>query len=68
MTLTNCVEDGNDGCHLCKSKFEQPRVLSCLHVFCEECLKKHLSENGFGQNVIQCPDCNQETKACSFII
>ncbi|GFV26790.1 e3 ubiquitin-protein ligase TRIM33 [Trichonephila clavipes] len=62
MALAPCDEDVTDGCHLCKSKFEQPRVLNCLHVFCEDCLKKRLSENGFVQNVIVCLDCGQETE------
>ncbi|KAG8199925.1 hypothetical protein JTE90_015908 [Oedothorax gibbosus] len=61
MSLTTCTDDATDRCNLCKSKFEEPRVLSCLHVFCGKCLKKHASEN-VGQDVIQCPDCNQETK------
>ncbi|GIY76971.1 brain tumor protein [Caerostris darwini] len=62
MALTACDEDVTDGCHLCKSKFEQPRVLNCLHVFCEDCLKKRLSENGYVPNALECPDCGQETE------
>ncbi|KFM56989.1 Brain tumor protein, partial [Stegodyphus mimosarum] len=62
MALTSCDEEVANGCHLCKSKFEQPRVLSCLHVFCEECLKKHIAKNGFMPNMLECPDCLQETK------
>ncbi|KAG8191831.1 hypothetical protein JTE90_022820 [Oedothorax gibbosus] len=64
MDLASSSDDVSceDGCSLCKSKFTQPRVLSCLHVFCEECLKKHLSENGYMPSFVYCPDCNQETK------
>lgn len=62
MTLSSCDEEVADFCHVCKAKFDQPKVLSCLHVFCEECLKKNLPENGFHPNMLECPDCGQETK------
>ena len=29
-------------CQICDEKFKQPRILSCLHVFCTECLVKQL--------------------------
>ncbi|GIY88366.1 brain tumor protein [Caerostris extrusa] len=63
MALAACEEDATDGCNLCKSKFEQPRVLNCLHVFCEDCLQKHLSENGYVPNALECPDCGQGNRA-----
>uniref|UniRef100_A0A182Y7A6 Brain tumor protein n=1 Tax=Anopheles stephensi TaxID=30069 RepID=A0A182Y7A6_ANOST len=55
-------------CTLCKNKFTSPRVLSCLHVFCESCLDKLLSdgsgdkslEGGIG-NTIVCTICKQTT-------
>ncbi|KAL0273388.1 UNVERIFIED_CONTAM: hypothetical protein PYX00_006065 [Menopon gallinae] len=53
-------------CNLCRNKLCSPRVLSCLHVFCESCLDKLLmDETGDPKkkdNVIQCPKCKQETK------
>lgn len=66
MALSSCDEEGADFCQICKAKFEQPRVLSCLHVFCEECLKKLVPENGFLHNVLECPTCGQDTKVCLF--
>lgn len=76
MALSSCDEEGVDFCQICKTKFEQPRVLSCLHVFCEECLKKLLPEeclkkllpdSGFLHNVLRCPSCGQETKVFLFL-
>ncbi|XP_052902788.1 E3 ubiquitin-protein ligase TRIM33 [Anopheles moucheti] len=55
-------------CTLCKNKFTSPRVLSCLHVFCESCLDKLLAdssgdkilEGGNGSTIV-CTICKQST-------
>lgn len=39
-------------CSSCHGEFKQPRVLSCLHVYCEDCLKPKLIED-----CITCPAC-----------
>lgn len=60
--------DGDSLCNICEQKYCQPRILSCLHVFCEQCLNKLLldkpdEENGDSPSgVIICPDCQQDTK------
>lgn len=51
----------------CRKNYVLPRVLSCLHVFCEGCLDKMLlDETGdstkIGSGTIVCPDCQQPTK------
>lgn len=44
---------------------QSPRVLSCLHVFCEECINGMVNENNNGllddANDIECPICHQST-------
>uniref|UniRef100_A0A182Q792 B box-type domain-containing protein n=1 Tax=Anopheles farauti TaxID=69004 RepID=A0A182Q792_9DIPT len=55
-------------CTLCQNKFTSPRVLSCLHVFCESCLDKQLADGGSEKNVdagsgstLVCTICKQTT-------
>ena len=45
-------------CSVCLQEYTQPRVLSCLHVFCEGCLKK-LPAQQAGRGTICCPNCRQ---------
>ena len=32
-------------CHVCNNKLSDPCVLSCLHVFCRDCMQKQLEPN-----------------------
>ena len=45
-------------CSVCLQEYTQPRVLSCLHVFCEGCLKKFPAPQA-GRGTICCPNCRQ---------
>ncbi|KAK5644293.1 hypothetical protein RI129_008138 [Pyrocoelia pectoralis] len=57
-----------DSCGMCGERLVIPRVLSCLHVFCEQCLEKKLiGEGGDGmpESNITCPTCSQDTKVGS---
>ncbi|XP_041972621.1 brain tumor protein [Aricia agestis] len=61
-------ENGNQdqNCKICDNKLCSPRVLSCLHVFCEACIDK-LMVNEAGDSLkydlaVECPLCKQETK------
>ncbi|KAL6428302.1 hypothetical protein ACFW04_008540 [Cataglyphis niger] len=61
-------EANDQGCALCMSKLCSPRVLSCLHVFCETCLDKLLMDEAGDSKVgsiISCPVCHQETSVSS---
>lgn len=57
-------------CPSCSGRYQQPRVLHCLHVLCTPCLEKFASSEEEGKTVGQrpgdnivmvCPVCKQET-------
>ena len=48
-------------CSVCLEKFDNPRVLSCLHTFCERCLER-LVEHKQEIWSIKCPECRKNTE------
>ena len=55
-------------CAICLERLEKPRILSCLHSFCEKCLKEHVAQLKLGHakpNGVQCPMCKAETSLSS---
>ena len=47
-------------CHLCSKPFDDPRILSCLHSFCLQCLHHEIEKSG-SQQMFQCSICEQNT-------
>ncbi|CAH1250620.1 TRIM56 [Branchiostoma lanceolatum] len=47
-------------CTICLEPFKDPKVLPCLHTFCEDCLKKFIAQDKV-KNKFQCPTCRTET-------
>jgi hypothetical protein len=45
-------------CKVCDETFQKPKVLPCLHTFCEDCLEKAFEDNNPEQ--ITCPTCRTE--------
>ncbi|XP_038062536.1 E3 ubiquitin-protein ligase TRIM71-like [Patiria miniata] len=49
-------------CSICQERYQQPKILECLHSFCAQCLLKYCSTKHKGSTAIPCPVCRQETK------
>lgn len=55
-------------CKICLETYKQPKTLACLHIFCTECLEKHVEADYertyryllFDRNII-CPICRGKT-------
>ena len=62
--LASSDDDADDGaeltCVTCAENCQQPRVLSCLHVGCTDCLQGHVEGSGEGAFLL-CPACSQRT-------
>ena len=52
-------ENQTTECSICHETFTAPKVLPCLHTFCQPCLEK-IQES---LDKIQCPKCDQD---CAF--
>ena len=47
-------------CSLCEGEYKQPRILSCGHSFCEDCLHQYAKRNSQPGGKFSCPCCGQE--------
>ena len=47
-------------CGVCSKPYNDPRILSCLHSFCLQCLHHEIEKSG-SQQMFQCPICVQNT-------
>jgi len=55
---SNCE---NLNCPICFKSFNTPRILPCLHTFCEECLGTHIKSVVQGGSLFVCPICKTPT-------
>ncbi|XP_071485449.1 uncharacterized protein [Diadema antillarum] len=47
-------------CPICLTLFNQPKSLTCSHIFCKDCLER-ISQTQTSQQAITCPVCRKET-------
>ena len=48
-------------CAICLESYQDPKLLSCFHVFCSKCLQPLVKQGRRGQQTVQCPNCRQPT-------
>ena len=48
-------------CSVCLDIYTDPKLLQCLHVFCQTCLVRLVFRDEHGQLVLSCPNCRQIT-------
>ncbi|XP_022080186.1 E3 ubiquitin-protein ligase TRIM56-like [Acanthaster planci] len=48
-------------CSICQERYDRPKILPCLHSFCEKCLNEYWTSRHRGVPKIPCPVCRQET-------
>ncbi|RXM27652.1 E3 ubiquitin-protein ligase TRIM56 [Acipenser ruthenus] len=56
--LSELIEEEFLKCKICFELYKSPRILPCLHSYCEQCLEKLLEK---GKGTIYCPECRTET-------
>ncbi|KAK6486736.1 E3 ubiquitin-protein ligase TRIM56-like [Huso huso] len=56
--LSEMIEEEFLKCKICFELYKTPRILPCLHSYCEQCLAKMLEK---GQGTICCPECRTKT-------
>ena len=47
-------------CSICFEEYKDPKLLSCFHVFCKQCLERLVLQT-HGQPTLQCPNCRGTT-------
>ena len=48
-------------CSICLDVYTDPKLLQCLHVFCQTCLVRLVFRDDQGHLVLSCPNCRQVT-------
>ncbi|XP_078617585.1 E3 ubiquitin-protein ligase TRIM56-like [Branchiostoma floridae x Branchiostoma japonicum] len=59
--LLSQISDDFLECKVCLEPYRRPKVLSCLHTFCLECLEQLHKRQGDAQH-LECPTCRTKTE------
>ena len=47
-------------CCICLDQYKDPKLLSCFHVFCKQCLERLVLQEE-GRSILRCPNCRRAT-------
>ena len=47
-------------CGICLDQYKDPKLLSCFHVFCKQCLERLVLQEE-GRSILRCPNCRRAT-------
>ena len=47
-------------CGICLDEYKDPKLLSCFHVFCKQCLERLVLQEE-GRSILRCPNCRRAT-------
>ena len=52
-------------CTICLETIKEPKMLTCQHTYCRECLENLVKKDGRCAVVIICPECRTKTEVRS---
>ncbi|CAI7935179.1 E3 ubiquitin-protein ligase TRIM56 [Podarcis lilfordi] len=55
-SLSEALTSGFLTCTICLERLRRPKILPCLHSYCQECLRKLAG----GRKELQCPECREQ--------
>ncbi|XP_038052388.1 E3 ubiquitin-protein ligase TRIM32-like [Patiria miniata] len=61
-TVLDKISQGHLECPICCCRFKDPKILDCLHSFCQKCLEEMMSKQMSETEKITCPVCRSETQ------
>lgn len=60
-TLRSRIKDDHLTCAICLEHLTKPKALSCLHTFCENCIRDYVYGRNFDAvGKFRCPECQKE--------
>ena len=62
VDIAEQIQESFLSCSICFQPFNRPKALSCLHTFCEGCLRDYVESRFEGTGHFPCPLCRQVSK------
>ncbi|XP_013382276.1 E3 ubiquitin-protein ligase TRIM71-like [Lingula anatina] len=60
MALSKILEEDFLTCIICEERYEEPKILPCVHSFCKRCLEGHVKVKLDRNRRFPCPICRRE--------